>query len=1163
MMKRKQLMVFVLMAIWSLIFTQPVLAAEVLQISQNYGNLPLAFEANEGQTDEQVKFLSRGSGYSLFLTPTETVLSLSKDDRSTAIRMGLVGANPKPQMVGEEKLSGKTNYLKGNDPKKWRTDVSSYKKVRYEEMYPGIDLVYYGNQRKLEYDFIVKPGVDPKAIRMQFAGADRMSVEAGDLILHTDSGDVTQKAPIIYQEIDGKRKKVAGNYMFLADNQVGFHLGEYDRTQPLVIDPILEYSTFLGGGDTDQAWGVTVDTEGNSYITGYTLSTNFPTTSGVYETSKGTFYSDAFITKLNPSGTGLIFSTYLGGSDTDRGHDIAVDNSGYIYIAGHVVTSSATIGAFDFPVTDGAFQTVQGGRGDWFVAKLNPSGSDLIYATYLGGDRCECSNLSGANSSGPQVVVDSSGHAYIAASTTSIDFPTTDGAIQTSLDPVDLASDPRFRNQDIIVAKLNPTGSELVYSTYIGGNDLESPLGLAVDDSGYAYIAGGTSSRNFPTTAGAFQTAFAGGDGDPDFPLPPGASFSKDLFVAKINTTGTGLVYSTYLGGIGNEDHRSGDIAVDSSGHAYVAGSTVSLDFPTTTGAWNTSAGSWRSFKPFVTKLNPTGSGLVYSTRMGGRGSTLVNIELDGEKNAYLVGNSGLYFAQIEPFTSATRGIFVSKLNSTGSEMIYSSILGFGTARAGALDDSNNTYVVGNTRGDKDFPVTTGAFQAVIDTSLTIWDGFVSKINPSSAPVVTADAGPHQTVDEGDLVTLDGTGSSHSLGTALNYDWSQLAPSPAPTVTLGLNDPAKPTFTAPYLTGNKVFTFGLIVGDGTTFSAPDTVDITVVDVNSPPVADAGDDSTIKPGAVAALDGSNSFDPEMDPITYQWSQVSGTAVVLSDDTAKNPTFTAPNAVGNVLVFKLQVSDGKESSTPSAGTDSSQADTVTITIVANSTPTADAGPDQTVDEGTQVTLNGSGSDPDGGDSIFFKWTKVSGPPVTLSNDTASGPTFTAPSVGAGGAVLVFQLVVKDNDPVNPLSSLPDQVTIQVLDVNDPPNCQTANASLDLGWPPNHTMEAVEVENVSDPNNDAVTITINGVTQDEPVSGISNGDSSPDAVIQPNDPADSVLLRLERDARENGRVYVVSFTASDGLDSCNGTITVSVPHSRQSGAVNDGQNFDSTLP
>jgi len=216
-----------------------------LKIAKSYGKVPLQFEINQGQTDDQVKFLSRGSGYGLFLTPTEMVLSLSKDDQSIAIRMGLVGANPMPKMAGEEKLPGKTHYFLGNDPKKWRTNISTYQKVRYEEVYPGIDLVYYGNQRKLEYDFIVQPGVDPKIIRMQFAGMERMSVEAGDLILHTDSGDVVQKAPIIYQEIDGKRITVAGNYMFLADKQVGFNLGEYDTDHPLVIDPILVYALIL------------------------------------------------------------------------------------------------------------------------------------------------------------------------------------------------------------------------------------------------------------------------------------------------------------------------------------------------------------------------------------------------------------------------------------------------------------------------------------------------------------------------------------------------------------------------------------------------------------------------------------------------------------------------------------------------------------------------------------------------------------------------------------------------------------------------------------------------------------------------------------------------------------------------------------------------------
>ncbi len=387
-----------------------------------------------------------------------------------------------------------------------------------------------------------------------------------------------------------------------------------------------------------------------------------------------------------------------------------------------------------------------------------------------------------------------------------------------------------------------------------------------------------------------------------------------------------------------------------------------------------------------------------------------------------------------------------------------------------------------------------------------------------------------------------------------------------PAVTLSGATTATPGFDAPYVASSQTLTFELVVDDGTIFSEPDSVDVVVVSINNPPVADAGDDSTIKPGALATLDGGNSYDSESDPITYQWTQVVGTAVTLSDATAEQPTFVAPNAVGETLFFVLQVSDGKEASTPSPGTDSSLADTVAVTLVANSRPVADAGPDQTKDEGALVTLDGSGSsDADGGDSLSFRWTQTAGAPAVLSDPTAVAPTFTAPGVGWGGDDLTFSLVVTDDDPVDPLSSLPDEVSVHVANVNDPPSCELAVADPGSLWPPTHKMIPVAVAGVVDPDGGTtpVTVQITGVTQDEPVDGLGDGDSSPDAVVQASAPEGSVLVRAERAGSGNGRVYLVGFIASDGLDSCQGSVAVAVPQSRQATAVDDGQLYDSTSP
>src|SRR3989454_6016770 len=328
------------------------------RLAETYGKLPLSFEANHGQTDRRVKFLSRGRGYSLFLTSNETVLSLSKPATPTAqrrmdtvamrqegaenkaitttvLRMRLVDANPAADISGLEELPGKSNYFIGNDPKKWRTSVPNYARVKYRDIYPGVDLVYYGNQRELEYDFLVAPGGDPKAIRLGMEGAKKAVIDAqGDLVLHTDDGDVRLQKPTVYQEVDGAKQAIAGHYVLRDERQAGFEIGSYDANKTLVIDPVLAYSTYLGGSTIDQGFGIAVDSAGNAYVTGDTISTNFPTTPGAFQTTFGGPFccmGDAFVTKLNALGSGLVYSTYLGGGGNDQGNGIAVDSAGHAY----------------------------------------------------------------------------------------------------------------------------------------------------------------------------------------------------------------------------------------------------------------------------------------------------------------------------------------------------------------------------------------------------------------------------------------------------------------------------------------------------------------------------------------------------------------------------------------------------------------------------------------------------------------------------------------------------------------------------------------------------------------------------------------------------------------------------------------------------------------
>src|SRR5438093_1112419 len=353
-----------------------------VRVSEAYGKLPLYFEANKGQTDEQVRFLARGSRSTLFLTPSEAVLVFThREVTRTVLRMTFIGANPEPEVVGAEELPGKANYFMGSDPANWRTDVPTYAKVRYKNVYPGIDLIYYGNQRQLEYDFVVSPGADPRRIRLGFQGADKLEVDAqGDLVLHTATGVIRQRKPVVYQEVEGLRREIAGGYVLEGARRVGFRVAAYDARRPLVIDPALFYSTYLGGSDFDEGLGITVDAAGNAYVVGVTGSIDFPTTQGAFQTTLASSNGDAFVTKLNSTGSGLVYSTYLSGG-SDRGQAIAVDIGGNAYVTGQTFSNN-------FPITPGAFQTSPGPLGNGgsvFVTKLNPMGSALIYSTYLGG----------------------------------------------------------------------------------------------------------------------------------------------------------------------------------------------------------------------------------------------------------------------------------------------------------------------------------------------------------------------------------------------------------------------------------------------------------------------------------------------------------------------------------------------------------------------------------------------------------------------------------------------------------------------------------------------------------------------------------------------------------------------------------------------------------
>jgi len=692
---------------------------------KSYGQLPMSFEANEGQTDERVKFLARGREYTLFLTSGEAVLALRqavRDDEarekgrlerdrgergtpsSTVLRMKLVGAKRGVEVRGEEELAGRSNYFIGNDPTKWRTNVANYGRVRYEGVYRGVDLVYYGNEGELETDFIVGAGVDPREIRLQMGGAEKVRINGqGNLELKTAGGEVVLGKPVVYQGKmakgrpggEAERHYIEARYVVKGTGEVGFSVGSYDKREPLIIDPVLRYSTYLGGSGSDYGQSIAVDAAGNAYVTGATTSSNFPTQNPEQGTLGGA--QNVFVTKFSAAGI-FVYSTYLGGNGMDSGAGIAIDSTGNAYVTGQ--TSST-----NFPTLNASQSTYGTGSSDAFVTKLVSGGSGLAYSTYLGGNGTD---------QGTGIAVDTAGNAYVAGYTQSTNFPTK-SALQNT------CSYCSFFGGSAFVTKYNSSGG-VVYSTYLGGSAFVSTTdnfarAIAADASGNAYVTGDTGATNFPTTAGAFQTTCGAGCAKGD----------GNAFVTKFSPGG-GLVYSTYLGGNGYDAGQG--IAVDASGNVNLAGETFSTDFPTKNPVQATFAGGYDAF---VTKLNSSGNGLVYSTYLGHSGNTFgQGIAVDAFGNAYVVGSTqDTNFLTVNPLQATFGGgifdVFVTKFNASGSAVMFSSYLGGSASDGGAgigLDAAGNAYLTGNT-SSTNFPIA-NPLQAAFGGGSG--DAFVAKI---------------------------------------------------------------------------------------------------------------------------------------------------------------------------------------------------------------------------------------------------------------------------------------------------------------------------------------------------------------------------------------------------------------------------------------------------
>ena len=656
------------------------------------GQLPMSFELNQGQTDESVRFLSRQNDYGLFLTPTEVVWSLRSgqqesastprtDAAPTALRMAFPGASPNPRLVGLDLQPGRANYFVGNNPKKWRADIPIYARVAYRSLYPGIDLVFYGNKQDLEYDFVVAPHADPSEIAMTFSGADAIDIDqsTGDLLLRTPAGTVRQHKPTVYQEIGDNRRTVDAQYIIGPAGRIGFEISSYDLTRPLTIDPILVYSTYLGGDGDELSEGsnLAVDSAGNAYITGATSSANFPTTPGAHDEVcnscglPGGAGRDLFVTKLSADGSTLEYSTYVGGGASDFPSGIAVDLLGNVYVTG--LTAS-----LDFPTVN-PFQSGLNGSLDSFVTKLSADGSALLYSTYLGGT---------ARENGFAIAVDAAGSAYVAGETTSSTFPTTNAT---------LSPNSCGGSRDGFVTKLSVDGSSLVYSTYLCDGGFDRALAIAVDTAGNAYVAGAASSSTFPQpfgpTSGAFQTSFGGG--------------ASDGYLTKLNPAGSALVYSTLLGGSSTSEQGAA-VAVGTLGNAYVVGQTDSSNFPLMNAVQPLFGGV---LDATMTKLSADGATLVYSTYLGGSDSdSSTGVAVDALGNAFISGFTVSpdfpTVNALQPSTGGNGDGFVTKLNAAGSAFIYSTYLGGSDFDhgIGIGVDSSGAAIVGGAPGRSTSP---------------------------------------------------------------------------------------------------------------------------------------------------------------------------------------------------------------------------------------------------------------------------------------------------------------------------------------------------------------------------------------------------------------------------------------------------------------------------
>ena len=709
-----------------------VISGIAAQAAFNLGNLPLCFEANRGQ-NAAASFIAHGQDAEFLLSATGAQFVLQKASGETATaRMQFVGANPAAQISGDKELPGKVNYLVGNNPAQWQSGVPTFGQVRIDGVYPGVSVVYYGNGRQLEYDFYLAAGVDPRTIALRFDGAKKIVVnDRGELVVSLNGGEMVQHQPVAYQTVRGARQEVTAGYKILDAHTVSFLVGNYDRSQPLVIDPILSYATFFGGNSVAIAHAVAVDGSGNIYLAGSTFSTvlnnGIPfATPGAFQTNfnAASGYQDVFVAKFDQTGTNLIYFTYLGGSQDQLASGLAVDAAGNAYVTGS--TSSS-----DFPTSKAIFGTI-GGQPfhghyppDAFVSELNSNGTALIYSTYLGGNNWDLANA---------IAVDASGAAYIAGYSSSANLPVTTNAFRSHLACPNNGI-PNIYNFNAFVAKIAPGGTNLGYCSYLGGINYDIATGIAVDANGYVYITGYTASTNFPTTNALPNLGYLNGSTN--------ATSAFDAFATKFKPGFAGLVYSTFLGGVNNDEATQ--IACDNAGNAYVTGWTISTNFPGTTtndsfSAANIIANTLTNnlvvtTNAFLTEINSNGTAIMHSAVFGGSVGDVGNgVALDGTGNIFVVGTTASTnfpvssTGSLSTTNSGGSDVFITAFKADWSGLLYSTYVGGFANDSGnaiAVDTIGNAYITGQT---------TSTNFAQLTTQGGVTQTFLAKISSDIVP---------------------------------------------------------------------------------------------------------------------------------------------------------------------------------------------------------------------------------------------------------------------------------------------------------------------------------------------------------------------------------------------------------------------------------------------